>query len=274
MGQLVLESFVSFVIYVLDVGYILLSFSLRVIVNLEWPVRSQERWISLMMVLSWYLFSVQSIANEITNRRSVGWRKIGLRLEEVAFGGIVSGLHQSWRCMTASVRLDWVALELAVTVFDHLLETLGMSTMVNQRFEVHPWLLHILYTQLTSLIIRLMVVSPGKISNFLSLRLQVNFRNFRHLWTSWESFLDVIFVGVIGCSLIEKAALLTLRSGVEHTPFILSTICIWATTISYEVCLFPKFNIWWLWLHFLFSIVVSSCGRFEIRTWWENFWVV
>lgn len=52
MGQLVLESFVSFVIYVLDVGYILLSFSLRVIVNLEWPVRSQERWISLMMVLS------------------------------------------------------------------------------------------------------------------------------------------------------------------------------------------------------------------------------
>ena len=138
VGEFTLESLLSLVVDVLDVGDILRSFLVRMVVNLEGTITPQERRISLLVVLLRDDVPVESIAYQLSNRGSLGWSQLRLRREHVLLplacgtGVILSGD----RTILSAGGSDGVTECSIIAVLDHLLETLRVCAMMDQRFEL------------------------------------------------------------------------------------------------------------------------------------------
>ena len=138
VGEFTLESLLSLVVDVLDVGDILRSFLVRMVVNLEGTIAPQERGVGLLVVLFRDHVPVESVAYQLANRGGLGWRQLRLRGKHVLLpltcgtGIVLSGD----RTVLSSGGSDGVAEGSIIAVFDHLLETLRVGAVMDQRLEL------------------------------------------------------------------------------------------------------------------------------------------
>ena len=135
--EFTLESLLSLGVIVLDICDILNSFSFMMVVNLEWAITSQEWWISLCVIFFRDDVPVESIAYQFPNRGSLGCSKVRLRREHLLSLTCGTGIVLSSHCtILSSVVSNWVTKCSIIAVFNHLLETLRVCAVMDQRFEL------------------------------------------------------------------------------------------------------------------------------------------
>lgn len=83
VGQFVLESLLGLVVDVLDVGDVLRSFLVRMVVNFEGTITPQERRVGLLVVLFGDDVPVECVAYQLADRGGLRWSQLGLGREHL-----------------------------------------------------------------------------------------------------------------------------------------------------------------------------------------------
>lgn len=176
--KLVLESLLGLVINVLDVCDILSTFLVRVIVNLERAITPQKRRVSTIMVFFGNDIPIQSITYQLSDRGGLRRRKVSLRSKDILLSLTYGAgmILPSDRAILGSVCGNGVAKSSVITVFEHLLETLRVRSVVDQGLELVR--LYVLDSEFARFIEMLSLVFVGQIRELLRLGFQVDLRNF------------------------------------------------------------------------------------------------